>query len=236
MFCRYSLRTTDPVAARAFYAEAVGLSLPDGMSEGTVLEAWKLHERALARGAPPHWLGQIAVDDVAVKIDRLVALGSEQLGPLVTANDGTPFATMRDPFGSVIAVGARGADVNDSPVAWHQLHTRDLEAAWALYHDLFGWTLTRTLDVPEPVGGFRLFAWSEASTTVGAMGNTALLPGVHPHWLFYFPVADLDDTTSKVRALGGTATQPFELPGGMLLVACEDPQGAAFGLAQGAQK
>jgi predicted enzyme related to lactoylglutathione lyase len=220
------------VAARTFYAEALGLVLPDGMAEGSVLESWELHERARAHGAPPHWLGQIAVDDVDVMVSRLVGLGSERLGPTVQASNGTRFATLRDPFGAVIAVRARGENTNDSPVVWHQLHTRDVDGAWALYHELFGWVLEQTLDVPEPVGGYRLFAWNATSSTVGAMGNTARWPGVHTHWLYYFPVADLGRAAANVRALGGTATEPFVLPGGMRLMACEDPQGAAFGLAQ----
>ncbi len=235
MFFRYSLRTTDPVAARAFYAKAIGLVLPAGTSEGSALESWQLHERALARGAPPHWLGQLAVEDVEGMAGRLIGLGSEALGPLVQGRDGTAYATLRDPFGDVIAVRSRGGGAYDSPVVWHQLHTRDVEGAWALYHELFGWALKQTLDVPDPVGGYRLFAWNESGTTVGAMGNTARWEGVHTHWLFYFPVADIDDAGARVRALGGSATEPFTLPGGMRLMACEDPQGAAFGLAQGAQ-
>jgi hypothetical protein len=231
MFCRYSLRTTDLVAARAFYAEAIGLELPDGMSAGSALEAWPLHERALARGAPPHWLGHLAVDDVEAMVNRLVGLGSEPLGPTVRGRDGTPFAVLRDPFGDVIAVRARGGNASDSPVVWHQLHTRDAERAWALYHERFGWAHTQTLDVPEPVGGYRLFAWNESGVTVGGMGNTARLPGVHTHWLFHLPVVDLDEATARVRALGGTAMEPFTLPDGRRLAACEDPQGAAFGLA-----
>ncbi len=232
MFCRYSLRTTDLAAARAFYAEAIGLMLPDGTREGFALEAWPLHERALALGAPPHWLGHLAVDDVEAMSDRLVSLGSEALGPTVRGGDGTPFATLRDSFGDVIAIRARGGSAHDSPVVWHQLHTRDVEGAWALYHDLFGWAHKETLDAPAPVGGYRLFAWNETGVPIGAMGNTALLPGVHTHWLFYLPVADIDAATARVRALGGTAMEPFVLPNGMRLAACEDPQGAAFGLAQ----
>jgi predicted enzyme related to lactoylglutathione lyase len=231
VFCRYSLRTTDLEAARAFYAEALGLVLPEGMSERSLLEAWPLHERALARGAPPHWLGHLAVDDVEVTMNRLVALGGERLGPTVQAGDGTPFATLRDPFGAVIAVRARSASAAAAPVVWHQLHTREVEGAWALYHELFGWTHEQTLDVPDPVGGYRLFAWNEAGAVVGSMGNTARWPGVHTHWLFFLPVHDLDDAAARVRALGGTAMEPVTISG-MRLVGCEDPQGAAFGLAQ----
>lgn len=147
------LRTTDAIAARAFYAEAIGLRLPDGMATGSALEAWPLHERALARGAPPHWLGPLAVDDVQAVADRLVGLGSEPLGPTLRAQDGTPFAMLRDPFGSLIGIRARGGSAN-SPVVWHQLHTRDVDGAWALYHELFGWTHKQTRLVPceDPQG------------------------------------------------------------------------------------
>jgi predicted enzyme related to lactoylglutathione lyase len=232
MFRTYALRTTDAQAAREFYAQAIGLVLPDGMSEGSALESWPLHERALARGAPAHWLGQLAVDDVETMVTRLVALGSEALGPTAQARDGTQFATLRDPFGSVIGVRTRGGGTNDSPVAWHQLHTRDADGSWALYREFFGWATRGTLDVADPVGGYRLFAWNDAGDPVGAMGNTARWPGVHAHWLFYLPVADIDEAATRVRALGGTAMEAVTLPGGLRLAACADPQGAAFGLAQ----
>jgi len=235
MFCRYVLRTTDLPAARAFYADALGLALPEDLAEGSALEAWPLHERAIARGAPPHWLGLLAVDDVDATLQRLVGLGSEALGPSVQARDGTPFATLRDPFGNVIGLRAHTHRASDSPVVWHQLNTRDVDGAWALYHALFGWAHTRTLDVPEVDGGYRLFAWNEAGAAVGAMSNTARWPGVHPHWLFYLPVVDVDAAAARVRAHGGTAMEPFALTEGMRLVACEDPQGAAFGLAQAAK-
>jgi hypothetical protein len=62
------------------------------------------------------------------------------------------------------------------------------------------------------------------------MANTARWPGVHPHWLFHFPVADLEAALAAVRARGGRALAPNLLPSGDRVVACEDPQGAAFGL------
>jgi hypothetical protein len=58
MFCRYVLRTTDVEAGRRFYAQAIGLEVPPGGTAGaSALEAWPLHERARAAGAPSHWLG-----------------------------------------------------------------------------------------------------------------------------------------------------------------------------------
>src|SRR5688572_19477924 len=98
MFCRYSLRTTDVDGGRRFYEEAIGLSLPAGESpDASRLEAWPLHERALAQGVPAHWLGHLAVNDVDASANRLLELGAERLGPQVRTPDGTHYATLRDP-------------------------------------------------------------------------------------------------------------------------------------------
>jgi len=231
MFCRYALRTTDVDAARRFYAEAIELSLPlEGRSADSRLEAWPLHERARALGVPAHWLGQLAVDDVDDSADRLVALGGERLGPAVHAPDGAHYATLRDPFGAVIAVRTGELGPADDRVAWHQLHTHDAAQSWAMYTNLFGWVHLTTIDVPDLEGGHRLFAWRDGSEAVGSVANTARQAGVHDHWLFYFAVTDVAASVARVRALGGTAMQPLQLAGGRYLAACEDPQGAAFGL------
>lgn len=231
MFARYALRTTDLAAARTFYKQALGLELPDGMAEGSDLEAWPLHERAIAAGAPAHWLGQLAVDDVDATLSKLVERGSQALGPVVRGRDGTPFATVRDPFGSVIGVRASTAP-KISSMAWHQLHTADADGAWALYNELFGWVHEQTIEVPKLEGGLRLFAWRDGNEVVGGVGNTGRWPGVHAHWLFHLPVDDLEAALVRVRAHGGKVLEPFVLPSGMRVVACDDPQGAAFGLAQ----
>jgi predicted enzyme related to lactoylglutathione lyase len=238
-FFRYDLRTTDPDAARAFYAEVVGLDLPAGQSaqEPAIAAAWPLHEQARARGAPPHWLGAIGVADVEATVDRLVQLGSERLGPTVRTSDGTLYATLRDPSGAVVSVRAtatlQGAAVASGPVAWHHLHTKDLDRAWAQYTELFGWAATDTFDAADLVGGYRMFAWDGSGGSAGSMANTARWPGVHPHWQFYFRVADLEASLAKVQALGGLVVRPpARLPNGDLLVPCDDPQGAAFGLFQ----
>jgi len=236
VFCRYDLRTTDPDAARVFYADAVGLDLPRGHSpeEPASVAVWLLHEQARARGAPAHWLGQLGVADVETTVRRLVELGSERLGPTGHANDGTAFANLRDPGGAVVAVRESTRRPQGTPVAWHQLHTRDLDRAWALYSELFGWTLTETLDVGDLVGRLRMFAWDDSGKSVGGMANTARAPEIHPHWLYYFPVLDLDGSVAKVRARGGHVGNLAVLPNGDRIAPCEDPQGAAFGLLQSA--
>src|SRR3954468_24757547 len=98
-FFRYDLRTTDPDAARAFYANVAGIDFATSPELGL----WPLHEQARARGAPAHWLGHIAVDDVDREVARFVAEGAERLGPTVRTGDGATYAALRDPLGSVIS-------------------------------------------------------------------------------------------------------------------------------------
>jgi len=234
-FLRYDLRTTDPDAARAFYAEALGLDVKPGLSPGepSMVAVWLLHEQARARGAPPHWLGHIGVADVEAAARRFVELGGERLGSTLRANDGTPYAMLRDPLGAVIAVRAGSPRPPRSPVAWHHLHTTDADRTWALYADLCGWTCTDTIDdVPDAPDGYRAFTWDGERESVGSMANTARAPGVHVHWLYYFRVANLDASLAKVAAHGGRPGAPTRLPNGRRLAPCEDPQGAAFGLFQ----
>jgi predicted enzyme related to lactoylglutathione lyase len=231
VFCRYSLRTTDLDSARDFYLRAIGLALPQGASTTSSLEAWPLHERARARGAPAHWLGHIAVNDLSATLEQMKELGSEPLGPTVSAKDGVQFATLRDPFGAVLAVRMGQEPESNRPVAWHQLHTLDVDGACAMYKKLFGWSHRQTIDGSVP-GGHRLFSWQEPGEAVGSMANSALLPGVHTHWLFHFPVEDLASCLTRVVALGGTAMGPFPLTDSLTFSVCEDPQGAAFGLVQ----
>ncbi len=228
-FCRYHLRTTDPDAARSFYTDVVGLDF----SEDGILAVWPLHEQARARGAPAHWLGFIGVTELSTTVQRLLASGSQLLGPAsLCAEDGEVFAILRDPCEAVVAIRDTSRPAGREPVAWHQLHTRDLDRSWALYSELFGWMNAGTLEVGEAEGGQRLFRWNEAGKAVGSMANTARLPGVHPHWLFFFPVADLASTLAKVTARSGSALAPVVLPNGDRFAACEDAQGAAFGLIQ----
>lgn len=240
-FARFELRTTDVDAARRFYGSAIGLDLDVAPA---TLAVWPLHEQARARGAPAHWLGNITVADLDATVRRLRELGSEPLGPpALKAEDGSSFAVLRDPLGAVVAVrespksassseSAPGSRSDLEPVVWHQLSTTDVDRAWTIYSELFGWKAADVVDMPGLETKNHLFAWAAGGEAIGGMANTARLPGVHTHWLYFFPVADLDDAIAKVRANGGNAMSPFVLPNGARIAAAEDPHGAAFGVLQ----
>lgn len=221
-FVRYSLRTLDVPAARAFYAEALGIDLPLGPASGAI-EVWPLHERARSLGVPAHWLGQVGVDDPEAIRDTVVARGGAALGPIVEGPHGR-YATLRDPGGAVFAASTSRAVPGPSPVAWHHLHTTDLGAAQDLYTSLFRWASKGI----SPRGD-RAFSWSPNGPEVGSMAEIASQE-IHPHWLFFLPVGDVHSASTRIREAGGRAFSPVLLDSGRSCSACEDPQGAAFGI------
>jgi predicted enzyme related to lactoylglutathione lyase len=219
-FCYYELRTTDVDAGRAFYTTVLGHAfLAAGIAIGPLPAA------ALARGAVPHWLGHIRVDDVPGTAQRFIGQGATPLGPATASA-----AALRDPSGAVLALSSSVACPDVDAVAWHVLHAKDEQAAFAMYAGLFGWTIRNTSDA----GSFaqhQAFGWTGGTQPAGIIAGSAALPGMHAHWLFFFPTADLDAALNAVRAQRGR-TLPVITAYGQRLAPCEDAQGAAFGLSQ----
>jgi predicted enzyme related to lactoylglutathione lyase len=227
-FFRYQLRTTDVDGARAFYAAVLG----DG--DANIV---RLHEQAIARGAPPHWLGFLDVGEVDPVATAFVARGATPLAPKWRHPEGFEAAVMRDPGGAVVALakplarggGGGGASVSTASVGWHLLHTADVERAKANYRDLFGWEFKESLDLGG-LGVFHPFAWEPGGSPVGSMSDVSTRPGVHPHWLFHVRVPAFEPALDAVRAGGGLVVASIAPPGGDRIAVCDDPQGAAFAL------
>jgi predicted enzyme related to lactoylglutathione lyase len=52
-----------------------------------------------------------------------------------------------------------------------------------------------------------------------------------PFWLYYFNVDAIDAAAARAKANGGKILNgPHEVPGGLWIVMCMDPQGAAFAM------
>ena len=114
---------------------------------------------------------------------------------------------LRDPFGAVLALSSQ-AEAPELPVALHVHHSGDRERAVAFYSEWF-------------------------SSDDRQLFVTAPSPQVHSQWLFFFRCFDFERSMERVRALGGLVLDPAQTPDGDLVVACDDPQGAAFGLMRG---
>jgi len=216
-FCRYELRTTHVSAATGFYAALLG-------RQDLIIR--ELPVSARARGAPAHWLGYLSTAELGgsmVALQRWSDYGAMPIGAR-TGNG----AVVRDPGGAMLALIDSG-ELVDAGVALHVLQTPEARAA-QIYVELFGWTLTEAFELGST--RFQQFAWQAGEPNAGAIGDIANRPEVHPHWQFFFAVSSLDTALTHVREHGGTVIGPTKLPNGEIIAACEDPQGAAFGLVE----
>ena len=129
----------------------------------------------------------------------------------------------------MVAVGTPSRASSELGVVWHVLHTSDVARATANYRELFGWELTRRVELGAH-GDFQEFAWRAGGASVGALSDIAGRPGVHAHWLFFFEVDALEPAIAATRAAGGIVLDSFVLPSGERACVCDDPEGAAFAL------
>jgi uncharacterized protein len=211
-FVRYELRTTDVNAATSFYAAVLG-------RRDLTIRA--LPDAARNRGAPAHWLGYLSTADqggAIAALQRWTEHGAMPIGARVGNG-----AVVRDPGGATLAL-LDSAAIEDVGVVFHALHTPNAERAAQRYAELFGWVLTETR---QP---FQHFAFEAGGPDAGVITDIAGRPEVHPHWMFFFAPASFEAALACVREHGGKVIGPIALPDGRRVAACDDPQGAAFGL------
>ena len=217
------LRTLDVEAAKDFYRSVLG-------REPT--RVVRLHEQAIANGARPHWLGYIDVGDVDQASAAFLSRGASARGPKWIDPEGLEAAVMFDPGGAIVALAKPPPAYAHAAVpelAFHSLSTAGVARAMATYGELFGWRFDEPLDLGS-LGIFHSFHWEAGGPRVGVFADVEGRPGVHAHWLFHFRVPSLDAAIARVKAGGGVALDPLELPSGDRMAVCDDPQGAAFAL------
>ncbi len=244
-FCWTELVTTDPRAAKGFYASLFGWTFFDGpmgpgpedvytrlrLSGKDVGGLYRMMKEQRDQGIPPHWLCYVAVssaDETAKKAKTLGAAVVQEPFDVMTYGR---MALIQDPGGAVLAVWQagehRGAERVNEPGAfcWMELATRDAAAAKGFYAGLFGWGMKESTDPAMPYTEIQ-----RAGQSIGgiyAMGPE--MKGVPPHWNVYFQVADCDATLSKAKSLGGKAVvEPMDIPKVGRFAVIQDPQGAAF--------
>ena len=245
-FSWVDLATSDPSAAKAFYAAVFGWAAEDQPAGevGTytilrkdgddVAALYRMRDDQRAAGVPPSWLCYITVTSVDETAERALRLGGVGLAEPFDVLQSGRMAVIRDPTGATLAlweprahIGA--ARVNDPGcLCWNDLVTPVPETAEHFYEELLGW---RTAEV-EAGGGYRVI-YNRGRSNGGMLPAALVGEGVPPHWLPYFNAGRLDDATSNVEASGGhIVAGPRQVPAGRFAVA-QDPQGASFALFEG---
>jgi uncharacterized protein len=245
-FVWHELMTTDTKAARAFYSNVVGWGAEEAPMPGMVYTMFKagqahvaglmdLPEAARKMGAPPNWMGYVAVDDVDASCEKAKGLGASVYVPPTDIPEVGRFCVIADPQGAAIAMfkgasaGPEALAAQDAPgrVGWNELMASDWRKAFDFYQALFGWKKGEAIDM-GPMGVYQMFA-SGDQTLGGMWTKPPTVPA--PFWLYYFNVADFDAATERVTAGGGKIVNgPTQVPGGSWIVQARDPQGAMFAL------
>lgn len=244
-FVWFDLLTNDIPGAKAFYSEIVGWSFTNWsggdyqmltMGEKQYGGMMRLPEDTQKAGAPPHWMGYVAVDDV----DRAAAKAKELGGQIHVPGTDVPevgrFAVLADPQGASFAVFTSKDPMPPEPQApggfgWNELNTTDWKSAWNFYSALFGWQPTQSMDMGPEMGGEYFMFGVDAKNSIGGMSNAATMMKAPAHWLHYINVKNADEAARRVASKGGKVLNgPMDVPGGGRIAQCMDPQGGFFAI------
>jgi predicted enzyme related to lactoylglutathione lyase len=245
-FVWHELMTTDMEAAKAFYGSVVGWGTQDTPMPGMnyslfmlgdthVAGLMNLPEEACRMGAPPSWIGYVAVDDVDASAEQAKRLGGVVHVPPRDIPDVGRFSVIADPQGATLALFRSSRPGQDQPsemmtpgrVGWYELLTSNWETAFAFYSEMFGWQKADAIPMGE-MGVYQLF--SAGGPPIGGMFNKPPMIPVS-FWLYYIAVSDIDAVATRVTSGGGQIMMgPMQVPGGAWIVQGRDPQGAMFAL------
>lgn len=243
-FIWYELITTDVGAAATFYRNVIGWGVKaDSTSRmpyalfmaGDAPRAglMELPEQGRKMGARPRWMGYVGVSDTHAAADRIKRLGGAVYVPPADTNIGR-IAVVADPNAATFGVVDHLRPPPQLPaeagkpgcVGWHELLAADLNKQTRFYCELFGW---QKADTENHLTDAYVSLSAGGQVMAGAFKKRPDEPV--PFWLLYFNVEDLDVAVEHVRAAGGRAfVNDVELPGGLWVARCSDPQGAAFAL------
>lgn len=191
--------------------------------------------------APPHWLGYIAVDDVAATVASIGKAGGKIYMPTTAMEKVGTFAVAADPTGAVFAPWKSARPEEDKEptgnakpftFCWDELLTTNPDAAAKFYPTVFGWTAEK-MDM-GPAGTYTLFHRPGTKNDKGApkgAGGMMKAPDMVPHsfWLPYILVDNPDTISERAQRLGATVTvPPTDIPNIGRFACWMDPQNAAI--------
>jgi predicted enzyme related to lactoylglutathione lyase len=247
-FTWIELATTDQAAAKNFYGALFGWTpndMPMGPSEFYTI--FRINERDVAagytmraderaQGIPPHWGLYIAVENADESAAKAAHLGGKVLMPAFDVMEAGRMAVIEDPTGAIFCVWQakknQGVGVTREPgtLCWADLNTSHPDRAGVFYADLLGWNISHA----ENDNSGYLHIKNGHDFIGGIPPGTHRPPGVPPHWMIYFAVADVDATAAKAAELGAaTQLAPMTMEGVGRMAVLSDPQGASFAIFKG---
>jgi len=175
-----------------------------------------------------------SVDDAEAVVKKTAELGGQVTMPVMQILDFGWMTFIQDPSGGHVGIWQKnthaGAEVVNSPgsFCWHELATRESEAAKTFFANLLGWEYEENPAAPTPYAIIK----NHGQQNGGIMQMDEQWGEAPPHWMVYFSVDDIDQSVNTLQELGGTVrVPPFEIPVGRISVV-SDPQGGTFTIIQ----
>lgn len=240
--CWYELATSDAKAAEGFYGKVLGWTWADSGTPGMRYMLASMGAERVAGmmaadpGQPVAWTTYIAVDSADDTAALAESLGAKAIVPPADIPGTGRFSILIDPQGAAFGIlqplpmadGTSGGGAFDLQKNghgnWNELVATDVEAAMAFYGTLFGWTVSRRMEM-GPGMTYLIFA-RDGVDIGGAFG----MPGA-PFWKPYFGVESCKAAAAALTAQGGKVTRgPDEVPGGAFTLQVTDPQGVILAL------
>lgn len=240
--CWYELATSDPKAAEDFYAAVLGWTWTDSGTPGMTYMLASIGKSSIAGmmaaepGQPQAWSIYTAVDSADATAALAESLGARVIVPPSDIPGTGRFAILTDPQGAAFGIlqplpmadGSTGGGAFDLQKNghgnWNELVSTDAEAAMAFYGKLFGWTVSRRMEMGP---GMTYLIFARDGTDIGGAFSA---PGA-PFWKPYFGVESCKDAAGTLTARGGRVTRgPDQVPGGAFTLQVTDPQGVALAL------
>jgi predicted enzyme related to lactoylglutathione lyase len=240
-FCWVDLSTTDLDAAKRFYGELFGWDTRDqpmyaffDLDGAVVAGLAELQPQQAQAGMPPSWSTYVCVADADAAAARARELGASVTAEPFDIPEAGRMGVIADPQGAILLVWQpapfEGAEVvnEDGAWSWSDLQTPDPAVAAQFYAQLFGWQIT---PIAESGGMYSTIAAGER--TIGGImraGDGA----ANPFWTTYIGVPSADAVVEQAQGSGGRLVfGPMDVPAGRFALVA-DPQGAVFGVVQGA--
>jgi uncharacterized protein len=237
------LASSDPAAAKKFYAEMFGWTFVDMPMPQGVYTLFQLDGNDTAAlyqappGMPPNWGVYFSAPELDEAAAKVPGLGGQIVMPPTDIGPPGRMAIVKDPQGVISSLWQAKAKIGATyggplgRVMWPELATTDPAGAVAFYSALLGWKT-------KPDSGFdtaQYVEWVNDGSSIGGLMPMRgdMWAGIPPHWLIYITVADCDERAAHAASLGAKIrVPPMDIPNVGRFSVISDGQGATFSIIQ----
>lgn len=186
---------------------------------------------------PSVWTTYFAADSADLVAEKVTRAGGQVMMPPFDVGEVGRMAVAVDTVGGAFGLWQTGTHLGAGIVnepgtfCWNELHTREYASAKDFYTAVFGFEYQSMAGTEDE--GYAVFTLPGSPDGIGGICDDTAMPDAPEaptHWLTWFAVADVDDSSAQAGALGGQVLMaPFDMPIGRASIVT-GIEGEVFGL------